>query len=182
MFDIVTCPAFKASEKLLRVRAAKTFRKILLSFCGYVFFILAGYLSLPFMPRAAKKSTSDITASIVREYPLYIPMWLPWSRETMQSTPFYQLLVLWQVYIFSTKFTRTAPLKNAFGVNFFTGSVLYPAGDDFLRRRLPVVRFHYAHCRMLAAFGKKCAAHQVGIGQKTQADVTESNHETCARR
>jgi hypothetical protein len=67
-------------------------------------------------------------------------------------------------------------------VLIFAGSVLYSSGVDFLRRRLSIVRFHYAHCRMLAAFGKNCPA-KVGIGQKTQSGVIESNQtrRSCAR-
>ena len=88
-------------------------------------------------------------------------------------TPFYQLLVLWQV---------TNILLILFYRRYKNCGLLYSAGVHFLRRRLSLVRFHHAYSRMLAAFGKNCPA-QVGIGQKTQSGVIESNQtrRSCAR-
>jgi hypothetical protein len=97
-----SCSAFTFSERKMYKRAMKLSRRTQLLFSGYVFFVLTGYLSLPFLPQGpdlGSANTSDITASIVnpsRKRPLYIPMWLPIEIETMKS-PGYEILVIWQV-------------------------------------------------------------------------------------
>ncbi|XP_065348348.1 odorant receptor coreceptor-like [Cloeon dipterum] len=85
---------------MLNQRVKTRARQVLYFCCGYVFMVLAGYLSLPFIPRGAAETTSDITASIVRKYPLYIPMWTPFGPNALKVSPVYQLVVVWQAWAF----------------------------------------------------------------------------------
>ncbi|XP_059490146.1 uncharacterized protein LOC132205220 [Neocloeon triangulifer] len=96
----VSTLSFTQSENTLKAKVGKRSRRVIYFFYGYVFFVLSGYLSLPFLPRPVAETTSDITASIVREYPLYLPMWTPFGPEALKRPPFYQMAVIWQAWSF----------------------------------------------------------------------------------
>jgi hypothetical protein len=91
-------------------------RRILLQFTGFVYVMLAMYLSLPFLlpflPKGLDLSDygfapNNITQSIVnplRNRTLYVPIWTARDVENMHTVE-YHVLVIWQV-----KYNKNAKL------------------------------------------------------------------------